>query len=493
MESFKKQLRQVSILFLIAFSLQSALPNLSAAATCFDTLNSKSTDTSDTSISISHERFEKLTAALRATISGNLATVFRSEWKTKLTIESSNLLIDGFARLFLSPETLQTVLNGLDLHKESFTRSIHSKLFSLKKNKDQEALLADHLTVRDAPPPEGTTDTTFTFYLRPLKDTDGNGEGKHQVRIRNYVRIVKLAQIKKLAIDESIQGFSSDGQPISIKKISDDHFLIGNPLEPSAPLTLDEIKETFGSELRFFAPHGGKYKLEIKTALLDKISDQKYAQLGGFHMVQKLDVSLTPAQTEKLFAPMKSGSLSQRRAEANKRVDELQTELINKTPANKDRITAVLNVLREGIKHDENFLSIEGATLYHRSAFESDLGFQLTVDRRQKVFHSEIYAANQSTGEERLRSPMDIMGGSAFLAAGRNAARHVELKLPFYAVQKLLGLTFSAPETIEGIQVGSVNPKLEEAVALYSAYVSNASHRGKFKFLLEHGTMEDPD
>jgi hypothetical protein len=388
MESFKTHVRLLSTAILIVLTLISALPNHTKAASCVDILNSKKATTTESSISISHERFEELTAALRATINGNLATVFRSEWKTKLTMESSNSLIDGFARLFLSPETLQAALNGLDLHTESFTRSIHSKLFAIKQNKDSQSLLADRLTVRDAPPPEGTTDTTFTFYLRPLKDKDGNGEGKHQVRIRNYVRLVRVAQLKQLAIDDSIHGFSSDGQPISIKKLSEQHYVIGSPNEISVPLTLNEIKETFGSELRFFAPHGGKYKMEIKTALLDKISNHKYTQLGGFHMVQKLDVSLTPAQTEKLFAPMNASNPAQRRSESNSRTDELQMELINRTPENKHRIIAVLNVLREGIKHDENFLSIEGATLYHRSAFESDLGFQLTVDRRQKVFHS---------------------------------------------------------------------------------------------------------
>lgn len=487
-------LRYLFVTFWFSTVIQGISAPLSYSATsagqCSEWLiNSRFDQNSDATIFISHEQFEILTNRLRATLTGKLATVFRSEWKTKLSVKESNDLVNSFMQSFLSENSRQELINGLDVRKPSFTRIIHKRLFELK---DSLKGPSEHLDVRDAPPPPGTIDTTFTFYLKGIKDNSAHGEGKHQVRIRNYVRMVNVKELSQLKINQSIDGFSADGGKFAIVKINDNQFQVGDPAANPQIFTMAQIKDQLGAEIKLFAPHGGKYKLEVKTSLLDKISSQRFNKMGGYHMVQKLDVSLSPQQMTKLFGPLKNKTSLGRQSESIERIENLKAQLIRKNPENEQRIIAIFEVLREGVLADSEYLLIEGATWYHRSAFESDLGFQLTVDRRQGVTHHEVYFdENQNLDAvnptKTLLNPMEIMDKAHFLYADSSAARHVELKIPFFAVRDLLGLDFSSPDTVANIQTQSANEDLIRAVEIYDRYVKNSDHAGKFHYLLSHG------
>lgn len=479
-----------SLLLLITLPLPAA-PN----GKCVQSLQESASKPRHAPILIQHDRFEELVLALRKTLSGNLATVFRSEWKTKLTVSEANEFMDEMAKTLLDPETYQEVRKGLNKSKESFTRNLHARIAKRIQDQgpDSELKKSLMLSVRDTPPPPATTDTTFTFYLRSILDATGQGEGKHQVRIRNYVRLIDLNQINSIAIGEQINGFNPEGLPWSIQRVDEEHFQITNGKQTAPFQTQAELKAEYGSQISVFAPHGGKYKLEVKSALLDKIGEGNFPVLGGHHMVQKLDVSLSPQQVQSLYAPLEGTTTHAQKEESLSRVDRLEKELNAKNPAQTDRTKAVLDILREGIKNDTFFLAMEGATLYHRSAFESPLGFQLTVDRRQKVFAQNLYTETDGENPSRLRSPMEIMKTKAYLSARADAARHVELKLPFYAVEKIFGMDYSSPQSIEGIPTKPVMDRLTDAVAIYAQFVKNAYHKGKFNFLLQNGASDNED
>jgi hypothetical protein len=427
------------------------------------------------SVSIEHNQFMALTKALRATLAGNLATVFRSEWKTKLTVQESNTLVYEIAKSYLDPENFAKVMDGLNVQQDSFVRKVHKRLFELRD------VSSKIFTVRDSPPPKGVTDTTFTYYTRSIKNADGNGEGKHQVRVRSYMRVVKTKDLGTLPIGQKIDGFSADGLPFLLIKEGDDLFTLGHPEGLRETLTLAEIKKRFHKSIIFYAPHGKKFKLEIKTALLDDISDAAYPTLGGPHMVQKLDLSLTPKQVSELFAPIESSNDVEKQKISNQRIDQLADFLKKSQPDQTSRIEAVLNVLRVGVNKDPNYLNIEGATLYHRSAFESSLGFQLTVDRSQSVL-----VGPQMYSDKQLRTPMDLMVSGQVRMASANAARHVELKFPVHAVKSLLGIHLSDPASEAQIPQTEVSPELLKVLQIY-APSAVPQHPGKFHFLQSNG------
>jgi hypothetical protein len=478
----------------VLFGFFSTAVNAGESKSCSEfLLYSRFDKKSSAALLIESEQFEILTNRLRATLSGKLATVFRSEWKTKLSVAESNELVSEFIQSFLTPNARDKVLADLGVKMTSFTRMIHKRLFELK---GQDGDGGQHLDVRDAPPPPGTLDTTFTFYLKSIKNNSPKGEGKHQVRIRNYVRLINVKELSNLKDGQTIEGFLADGNKFTIEKLAKDSFQVGNPSGAIQILNLGQLKESYGTEIKIFAPHGGKYKLEVKTSLLDKISSVQFEKMGGYHMVQKLDVSLTPLQMAKLFGPLTNKTELGRRSESIERIEQLKTQLIQKNPEGEQRIIAIFEVLREGVLAHSEYLQIEGATWYHRSAFESDLGFQLTVDRRQGVTHDEVYFEMSDPGnkvpKKTLLNPMEIMAKAHFLYAESSAARHVELKLPFFAVRDLLGLEFSSPETVAHIQTQPSNQGLLGAVKIYNRYVKSSDHPGKFQYLISNGqNIED--
>lgn len=165
-------------------------------------------------VQLEQTRFTGLLNSLRATLSGKLATVWRSEWKTKLSVVRSNEYVYHMVKQSLSPETSAKILAGLNYKEEGFTREVHRRMYELQVKGETKA--DDKLTVRDAPPPEGATDTTFTYYTKPIVDREGNA--KHQTRIRTYLREVNF---EKMVADVPVAGSFANGTKVTITKKSD--------------------------------------------------------------------------------------------------------------------------------------------------------------------------------------------------------------------------------------------------------------------------------
>jgi hypothetical protein len=418
---------------------------------------------------------------LRATLTGKLATVWRSEWKTKLAVKESNHYVLNLVNKFLSPETQKFVLDGLNMNSDGFTREIHARLWDLQQKNQLRP--GDELAVRDSPPPQGARDTTFTFYTKPISSSQG--DGKHQVRLRTYLREIKPS---KIAIGANVQGFDMQGNLVTVSRI--DQTLVrvtkeqGGVITTDQTLTLQQLYKQGGTSVHLFAPHGKTFKLEIKTALNDEISGQELPLLAGKHMVQKLDVALTPSQVARLFAPLKGTTNKEKYQESLLRVNELSKELIEITPDNKPRIEAVFEVLREGLANSD-FLKIEGATAYHRTAFETTTGLQTTIDRDQGVYVGNMYTT------EALKSPIYMVQYNEFIKTKLRDARHVELKVPVTSMANTVGITFADPASAPQPQNPQNDERIKQMAAIYHQFVKNAFHSGKFNYIRENGDLGD--
>lgn len=458
-----------SRLFITLFlALQLLTTQAFAENKCVDLFNESTIRVVD-KVLVKDSKYNSLLNNLRSTLTGKLATVWRSEWKTKLSIYRSNNYVFNLLNQNLSAATLQAVLKGINPRSEGFVRQVHQRMYDLQKK--GLTTPEDKLSVRDAPPPTGATDSTFTYYTKPLVDTKGNA--KHQPRIRTYLREVDF---NKMAIDEPVNGTMADTSVVAFTRRGEDRFEL-NVNGESQFFTTAELTKRFGRTFKMFAPHGKSYKLEIKSALEDVITSQYYKNLNGNHTVQKLDVTLTQAQVDFLFAPFKGNSKTQIE-ESQKRIDTIIQQLIVKDPANEPRIRAIFAVMLEGIYNHPKFLEIEGATAYHRSAFESTTGFQTTVDRNQGVYLGDMYS---DTG---LKNPVNVLKHNFRLATGEEDARHVELKMPINILVDALGVQFADPASRQLIQHSPFDFAIIDAVAnLYNRFVTDINHPGKFNYL----------
>lgn len=418
--------------------------------------------------------FDTSTKKLRSTLSGKLATVWRSEWKTKLSVVESNQYVYEMVNKSLTLETRQLLLKDLDVRNEGFTRQVHERMSELQEQNKLQ--LADDLAVRDKPAPKGAKDTTFTYYTKAI--TTAKGEGKHQLRIRTYLRKISYLDIP---LHQEVKGYDSDGHIVTISKVAESAYKIqiGTEImtQSEKVLSLTQMISQYGNSFQLYAPHGKSFKLEVKTALKDKISNTKYPLLAGQHMVQKLDVSLTPTQVELLFAPFESLTTVKKQKELLRRVDQISSDLMDKMPENKDRIEAVFSIIKNGILMEADFLSIEGATVYHRTAFESKSGFQTTIDRDQGVYIGQMY------GSLGLQNPIEILKNNSLLSSQEKEARHVELKIPVTAIDKTVGIEFHDPQSAPQAQVSERQTQLDEAVKVFYGFVKNADHSGKFNYI----------
>jgi hypothetical protein len=448
---------------LVALSiLWTGQSHASNAGSCRD-LFASSGSSSVSKVIVSEGIYKKLLINLRATLSGNLATVWRSEWKTKLSVNRSNQFVLDMVEKFLTPETREAVLLGLDPSTEGFVREFHDRLYWLQK----EGRLSekDELLARSPPAPPGAIDRTFTYYTQPL--VAGGSGGKHQPRIRTYVRELVPTKMKN---NVPVTGFNLAGQSISVTKLSAGIFEVRTENDSGRSVrkvSLAELRGEFGNPLYLVAPHGRNFKLEIKTALRDEISSREHSLLDGDHMVEKLDVGLTWSQVKELFES--DGPVLAR-------VEALKVRLISENPKLKPRIDAVFNVLVEGATQDPSFFQIIGATVYNRTAFESTSGFQSTVDREQGVASGNMYNNNL------LKNPPLAMRENQFLRNSDENARHVELKVPVTIVNLALGLNFK-DGVVELEQPTSLqNQRNKVAIDTFYPYVTSPKHPGKFNF-----------
>lgn len=432
---------------------------------------------------IPNQQFHNGTNTLRSTISGNLATVLRSEWKTKLSVKESNTYALNLMTKFLTVETRKAVLKGLDVKSEGFTRAVHMRLFEMQSKGLMSK--ADKLSVRDKPAPLGATDTTFTFYTKALKME--TSDGKHQLRVRTYLREIEFAKIP--VEGEVIQGYDvENGNLLSFTRAANNAFKVKTTNDKTGEseqiLTLDQITQIFGETALFFAPHGKSYKLEIKTALEDQITAENYARLRGKHMVQKLDAGLTPSQVMALFSAPKSDTPKKAYFESMGRVTQLTKDLIAKKPENKERINAVMTILKDAIEKDPYFLTLVGATHYNRTAFETAAGLQTTIDRDQGVYEGNMYKMGL------LKTPVQTIHKNVRLKPTANDARHVELKVPITFMENTVGITYADPATVPAAQISDLQKDIDQSVETYHDFVRNAAHAGKFNYIRENGEPE---
>lgn len=432
-------------------------------------------------VEISKKKFDSLLSDLRATLSGNLATVWRSEWKTKLSVAKSNQYIYNILNENMSKQTFDYLITDVSINDEGFVRTVHARLYQLQK--EGKLKPEDQITVRDAPPPSGVIDTTFTSYLKAMFNAEKTT--KHQVRIRTYVRSV---QFSKMKMNEPVAGFIND-IPVKFTKLSEDQFevLLKNKVFHYSQY---ELTTKYGTHFSFTAPHGQKFKLEIKSALEDQINSPYFEMLNGDHTVQKLDVALSNSQMQKLFDPLQSRKKVDRMIESLERVNQVEAELAKQSPEKIERTHSVLNVLRAGIKKNSKFLEIIGATHYHRSAFETSSGLQTTVDRSQGVYVGSMY------NKKGIKSPAQVITENIKMLPSKVDDRHVELKAAINQVLGTMGIIFSDPEAAKMIkQVPYDADATKRVISQYNKFTHNEKHPGKFNYIRTHatdlGTAED--
>lgn len=420
-----------------------------------------------------------ITKVLRATLSGKLATVLRSEWKTKINEYQANEYVQKMLAQYLSPETFVTVMDGLSMQSRDFVKTVHRRLFELQKAEKLNPIM-DQISVRDAPAPMGAQDSTFTYYTKSLAGTNS----KHQVRVRTYIREVKP---REMELKGEVRGFTEDGNSVLIKRLGINQMMetitLKNGQEEQRVWSIDEFVQSSPHRL-LYAPHGKAFKLEVKTALEDNILAKFFKKLAGKHMVQKLDITLTPQQVMSLFRPLTAQAPAGKIIESRSRVALIREQLIargldeNQTR----RLDAVLNVLLIGIRENSEFLVLEGATHYQRTAFEARSGFQTTVDSAQVVYDRPYNLLG-------LMSPQITIQDSRQFVPDEGISRHVELKFPVNAVMEVNGLQTNDPAAIPaGAAVDKAS--LSWIAQLFSIFVSPTDHAGKYGFLLKNGNHE---
>jgi hypothetical protein len=434
-------------------------------------------------VELSREDFDGITNRLTNTLSGNLATVLRSEWKAKGGQADAGRYIHDLAEQFLSPATRRSVLRGLNPEEDGFVREVAGRLYRLEKAGKLRP--EDRLFVRDPPAPAGVEDSTFTYYTRAVRDSDG---GKHQLRIRNYVREVNLSEI---APGKAVEGIVRDGSTVRIARapgMGPAKFLVGSNGKEEV-LNRAQIYDRFGNPPTFFAsPHGKKFKLEVKTKLKDRVEGEAFANLAGNNLVQKLDVSLTFAQFQRLF-----GSSS---APALERIAALKKELLAAPGADAARIGAVFELLEKATAADGDFLKLAGATRYSRSAFEiavpdaiagKQVRLQTTVDRELAAYQ-ELYRHDGS-----LRGPEEAGRELAPVRpADPGEERHWELKVPKPLVAKSAGISeYENPGAAPLIEVDD-KPASEETNSVLARFsLCQVTNGGKFLHICKQRPLDD--
>lgn len=521
-----KRLAYLSLLLALLVSPAFAAPEATAdrCATGYSNFTAKTAVAElDPRVDISAAQFDEITDRLRKTLSGNLATVLRSEWKAKGSVGEANKYIQDLVNDFLTPETRALVTKGLNAKDEGYIRTVAKRLFDLAES-DKKLVAegkppvlkpADFLGVRDPAPPAGARDLTFTYYTRAVGDDAG---GKHQIRVRNYLRLVSLNDMKP---NVPVTTFDRNGAPLKLVRDPAGHYELtagAGAKETKRTLNAAEVKAELGEHpVLYAAPHGGKFKLEVKTRLKDSVSPEKYPLLGGQNLVQKLDVSLSMKQVKALFGPLpaeREAALAEGRARLAKVKEEILAGIeakekkafelpegnperktaLAETAAGRERVGAVLHMLGTAVEADPNFLRMEGATLYSRSAFEiavpdrmagKSVKLQTTVDRDLGAFRG-VYDAQGN-----LLDPVDTYRERPLLnPASEREQRHWELKVPQPLVAKEAGLR-TGGEGLAGIEVdpGPASPELRRAMEAFS--FCNVTNRGKFVHICSQADVDD--
>jgi len=417
-------------------------------------------------VPVTHKEFDSLTDNLAGSFGHSpealkkLNTELRSENKAKGSLKEANQYLLALVRDNLKYESYKEILpKGLNLSEDSFRRHIHQKLYEMSQNgrlKEGHALY-----VRDPPPPPGVKDSTFTYYTKSIVEPDevGNeieGGGKHQVRLRTYLRRIDVDAIPDRM---PIEIFTPSGEAL---KITRTEARAGEPVfeivtaggkegGTTALLSRGEVKARFGDLIEGYPPHGKAYKLEVKTRLKHEILGTKNPSLQGKNIVQKLDVSLSARQVDLLF-----GNQATPFAE---RVRALKAAiLLQKPKGGPDRVNAVFAVLETGGAKDAEFGKLIGATRYERDAWEvalparvgddaKDARIQVTFDDAQGVFET----VHRSDGS--FLKPFEVEREIAMLRPLEEERIHFEQKIQMPLLKKVDDVKVYGKSAADGINV----------------------------------------
>ena len=383
------------------------------------------------SVPMSKAAFKAHYDALNETLSGNLATVFRSEWKAK---ENYNL-----GSKYLT-EILST-FGGSDL----------SKQYSHLGGKEYIEKVVDHLreikklgkiSMRDPPAPKGSFDRTFTYYTKALADGTG---AKHQVRLRTYLRqIVPEDMVSEVAI----QGLYK-GNYIEVKKLGPNEFKFitassfsSQTKEYSSDMiektvSLSELKSEINEHLTFYAyPHGNGFKLEVKTRPHDEVHNPQFEKLLGKNYVQKLSVDIRSEDISLLFKDNSKNGLEDMRS----KLALLKQKASINSKNSEDRINAIFNLLTDANELDPDFLVAQGSTEYKRYAFELELPDLIDNEkvRIQTTFDYDMGVRENYNKQGKFLDPFESMQNPLTRPFSEEEDLHIELKVPKMLVERSL-------------------------------------------------------
>ncbi len=382
---------------------------------------------------------------LNNTLSGNLATVFRSEWKTKESFDSGGTYLDQLIQNFGGNEKH-------DLRTKSGKEKIDHFVSLLKEKKH-----LGFIGMRDPPAPKGSFDRTFTYYTKVI--TDGTG-AKHQVRLRSYIRTLIPSQMPP---GEPIRGFIP-GSEISIIKLANGLFELTTK-DSVIKLNQRQLKKHLGGTLSFYAyPHSKKFKLEVKTRPHDEVMTSDYAKLLGKNYVQKLSVNVAPEDIALLFS-----SKADNETMAIK-LAKLKESVLKDEKNSLERTDIIFKILNEANSSDSDFLISRGATEYRRYAFEVEIPDQIEgrAVKVQTTFDYEMGVRSTYDKNGHFLTPLQAMKYVAKKAPkSQEEELHIELKVP-----KTL---------VEAAAQGNVSNELLKLMNIFNSY--NTTNKGKFNHI----------
>lgn len=440
----------------------------SKEASCVDLAKSLISSAQKHNVQVSKKSFIKYYDDLNDTLSGNLSTVFRSEWKAKEDYDLGSQYMIDVLKAF-GGESL--VAKFSHLRGKQFIDRVVDHLKEIRK--------IGKISMRDPPAPKGSFDRTFTYYTKAL--TDGTG-AKHQVRLRTYLREIVPSEMVN---DLPIQGFYN-GQYIEIVKIGPNKFKYRSASSYTEAtkeyssdvvekiMNLDGLKKVINNHLTFYAyPHAKGFKLEIKTRPHDEVNNKNFEKLLGKNYVQKLSVDVNPEDILLLFKDKKTKNPDMMRENL-----ELLKERVSNDPKNAtDRINAVFNLLFDANDLDANFFVAQGATEYRRHALELEVPDMIdgAVVRIQTTLDYDMGVRKNYDSAGNFLNPFQSLANPLLRPFSTEEDLHIELKAPKVLVER------------------TVKEKVSDALlSLFGLFNSHqVTNKGKFKHISNQADILD--
>ncbi len=380
-------------------------------------------------VSIPTPTFTRYYDDLNDTLSGNLATVFRSEWKAKEDYDLGSQYLTDMLNAF----------GGGMLVKE-FSNLKGKQFIDRVVDRMREIYKIGKVAMRDPPAPKGSNDRTFTYYTKALADGTG---AKHQVRLRTYLREIEP---RKMETGLVIPGYHN-GKYIEVTKVGPGQYKYVVASSYSAEtksyssdmveqvLSLEQLRLKINDKLTFYAyPHAKNFKLEIKTRPHDEVSNALFEKLLGKNYVQKLSVDINPKDISLLFKDNKTADQEAMRLKLNELKDRASRNPKNAT----DRMNAVFNLLFDSNDLDPDFFVAQGATEYKRHAFELELPDQIDGSpvRIQTTFDYDMGVRQNYDGQGNFLDPIASLVNPLLKPKSVEEDLHIELKIPKALVER---------------------------------------------------------